>query len=164
MPESTDTITKEKFMEYLRKRTELESNRKQLDIDYGSTYIEKYEEKKQKYSLQKEKQNERHRRLMAEESEEGEEYRTRMREKGKKSWARRKAEAEKELPAQEELPPAQEEFISRPAPSAREISMQRSGRVPVRKNRFVDTPVEESIPEEPPVPAKRGYEKIRNLF
>jgi hypothetical protein len=159
MPESTDTITKEKFMEYLRKRTELESNRKQLDIDYGSTYIEKYEEKKQKYSLQKEKQNERHRRLMAEESEEGEEYRTRMREKGKKSWEKRKAKAETE-----ELPPAREEFISRPAPSAREISMQRIGQVPTRKNRFVDNPVEESIPEEPPVPPKRGYEKIRNLF
>ena len=65
---------------------------------------------------------------------------------------------------------AEEEMKSLPPPpSARQISMQRSKDIPVRRNRLVRTPTPPPIEDEYEVSDRqamptKGYERINNLF
>jgi hypothetical protein len=74
-----DSITKEKFLEYLSKR-------KNLDKEYGKVVLEKYGEHQAKYEVQKERQRESYNRRISDD----EEFREKMSEKSKKQYQKKK--------------------------------------------------------------------------
>lgn len=74
-----DSITRDKFMEYLTKR-------KTLDKEYGKVVLQQYSQHQAKYEVQKEKQREAYNRRIAED----EDFREKMTEKSRRQYQKKK--------------------------------------------------------------------------